>query len=255
MVEEIYVNGESVSFGYGLDPSLWKAFNESSRIIEGDRFGAIISRHFGVKESNDARRASSNDSIVRRTVNYLASPSIGVKRLAVIGLSSPFRSEIRYDGNYIRMFFGRDSQEGFDYCNRFFFETDLSDNHYRAKEYLRLCNLLTIHSYDDDYLAERFLQQVILLQSFFKSVPISYLLIPILDLGLSRSALYAHSELIDAIDTMHYLRLNDALNGWSLVGECERRGYKMHEHHPMQDGHSYIAEEIIRAIEDQKLAV
>lgn len=252
-IEELYVNGDSVSVGYGLDPALWKDISGVSAIIERDRYSAIVGRHFSLKENNDAKRASSNDSIVRRTINSLTSLSDSSKLFVVIGWSGPFRSEIRYDEKYIRMFFGRDSKDGYDYCNQFFFGMDLSDNEFRIKDYLRLCNLLSVHCYDDEFLAERLLQQIILLQDFLKSRFIPYLFIPIIDIGLLHSAFRSHRRLINAIDSNHYLRLEDALDGWSFIGECERRGYLMCDHHPMQDGHAYIAEEIIHTIEDKGL--
>jgi hypothetical protein len=247
---EFYVNGDSVSVGYGLDPAMREDIGRVSTIIEYDRYGAIVSRHFRLKENNDAKLASSNDSIVRRTTNSLASSPISLRRFAIIGLTSPFRSELRYDGKYIRMFFGRDSEEGFNNINKFFFGRDVSDNEFRIRDYLGLCNLLSMHSYDDEFLAERLLQQIILLQSFFKALSISFLFMPVYGVGVPSSAFRSHKRLIDAVDSRHFLRLDDALNGWSLVGECKRRGYKMYEDHPLQDGHTYIAEQVIHMIEN-----
>jgi hypothetical protein len=252
-IDQFYVNGDSTSVGYGLDPAIWADIKQVSAVIEHDRYGAIVSRHFKLRENNDAKQASSNDSIVRRTINSLASSPISLRRFAIIGWTSPFRSELRYDGKYIRMFFGRDSEEGFNNVNKFFFGKDVSNNEFRIRDYLGLCNLLSMHSYDDEFLAERLLQQIILLQSFFKALSIPFLFIPVYGVGVPRSAFRSHKRLIDVIDLRHFLRLDDTLNGWSLVGECERRGYKMHKNHPMQDGHAYIAEEVIHMIEGHNL--
>lgn len=243
----LYVNGDSVSFGFGLDLKQIDTDRISDLGPEAKlrRYSYLVSRSLGLAEWNNSLRGSSGGSIVRRTVNDLSAVDAPWPGIAIIGLTNCTRSELRYDGRYARMFFGKGDAEGYDFCNKFMFNNDVSTNSFRVTEYLQLCRLLSKHGYDPSFLAERWLQQVILLQSFFVSSGVPYLFLPILAPGLSRSALRRHKSLIERIDPKYFYRLDDALRGWSFVGECEALGFPMYEHHPLIEGHQYIAENVL----------
>lgn len=253
MAGTLYVNGDSVSVGFGLDLKQIDTDRLSDVGIEAKarRYSYLISQSLGLVEWNNSLRGGSAASVVRRTVNDLSTIGTSWSGIAVIGMTNCVRSELRYDRRYVRMYFGKEDPEAYDYCNSFMFSNDVSTNSFRVTEYLQLCRMLSKHSYDMDFLAERWLQEVILLQSFFVSSGIPYLFLPILTPGLSRVALRHHKNLIAKINPKCFYRFDDALSGWSFVGECEALGFPMYEHHPLIEGHKYIAEKVLSYVDAQ----
>jgi len=79
----IYFNGDSHTYGIGVDPS--------------QRFSDIVAQHFGQQWVNDAKMGASNDRILRTTRNYLKS---NIPDFIVIGWTSWEREEWEYQGQY-----------------------------------------------------------------------------------------------------------------------------------------------------------
>jgi primosomal protein N'' len=260
VTRRLYVNGCSVSYGYGLDPALTEQIDQvESKTIVHNRYGALVADRVGLQEMNRSRRAGSNDRIVRTTVRDLSAHQSEIA-FCLIGITSPFRSEIRFNERYVRMFFdqgafGTGLTEGFEFCNRFFFEVDASRNEFLARDYLSHCNSVIRYGYDEAFLAERLLTQVLLLQGLFRSLRVGWLFVPVLEMRFSRKTLKQFEDLIAAVEKTRFLRLSEALEeGWSLVAECEAQGLELFKGHPLQDGHELIAGKIVAAIESADLA-
>jgi len=251
----LYTNGCSVTYGYGLDPaSRDDPQDAGAQETICLRFGALVAAKVGLTEKNHAKPGGSNDRIVRTTVRDVCAHQ-GTFGFGLIGITSPLRSEIRFNERYVRMFFGQASSrdrrpedlEGF---NRFFFEQDTTRNEFFARDYLSYCGAIVRHSYDEMYLAEKLLTQILLLQQFFRGHGVPALLVPILDISIASVIRLQLKSLIDAVDASRFLHFREAIeDGWCAVGECQARGVEMYKGHPLRAGHALIAERILAAID------
>lgn len=152
----LYVNGDSFTYGTGVEHSNTWAY--------------LLSQRLGINLVNDAVPGSSNDRIVRTTLDSLAKYN---PELVIIAWSSFLRTE------WSSMQLEPMHLHEMDFDSRPIIQVQPNYDKYRAADRERIRSYY--ESLNLDWAMDRYLNQVLLLQSYLKDSKIRYVFVNALD--------------------------------------------------------------------------
>ncbi len=154
-IKYLYTNGASFTQGFGLSD------------IKNERHSAILAKHYGWEDYNYAMIAGSNERIVRTTLNWLAGNKNKVdETFYLIGICPLERFELYFKTKNMFLQCGNDLisfLEGREELEQDSFAEYAEIGKTFWKNYL-------IHFFTEEMIVMKTLQNIILLQSVFKSI-------------------------------------------------------------------------------------
>jgi hypothetical protein len=214
----LYINGDSWSYGDELG-------DESEDYRNKNNFAGLIAKHYNIKLINGSKSGSSNQGILRRSLQDLTKLiSQGEVPLVLIGWSAIHRFELF------------NTKEN---CWNNFYPGDLSVGDYHKN----LSNIIFGHYSTDESDKELYVTYVTSLQSFLKLHDIPYLMFNVFESSppTDKDALELHSKMLD-LNQLLSIDLSSFLKCYPNVKSGPNK-------HPLEEGHRLISEFLIQHID------